>query len=298
MATRDGDRGSGPILDAHVRADIARVKESGLLERRSESLPTWCPGCGYYGIDHALTQAIANLRIESRNLVYVSGIGCAGRFPFFVEGYGFHAIHGRGLPVAAGVKMANPELTVVVLGGDGDGLAIGGGHLPHIVRRNVNMTYILFDNGIYGLTKGQTSPTTPRGQVTGTHPYGNPDAPLDPVVMGLSYGASFLARGYAGLPHDLRPIMQHAIEHQGFSFVIVVTPCVTFDKTNITYDRLRDQWEPVPEDHDPTNRLAAMQLALSGKLYHGILFRESRPTWDNAERETAERALQKPRSDE
>jgi 2-oxoglutarate/2-oxoacid ferredoxin oxidoreductase subunit beta len=279
-----------PILNAEVEAETAKVRESGILGYRSEALPTWCPGCGYYAINHAMTRAMNDLGIENRNLVLVSGIGCAGRFPFFVNGYGFHAIHGRAVPVACGVKIANPALTVVVTGGDGDGLGIGGGHLPHAMRRNVDLTYILFDNGIYGLTKGQTSPTTPLGQVTSTHPYGNPDRPLDAVTLALAYRGSFVARGYAGEPEDLYPLFRAAFEHRGFSFVIVYTPCVTFDKVNITYERMRDLWHPLPEDHDPTDAGRAMQYALSDTLYHGVFYQESRPTFEGAERETAAKA--------
>jgi len=280
----------GGTLNAEIVADISAVQQSGLLDYRSEELPTWCPGCGYYGITQALMQALADLHIENRNLAVVSGIGCAGRMPFFVNGYGFHAIHGRALPVAQGVKIAKPELTVLVVGGDGDGLGIGGGHLPHAVRRNVDLTYVLFDNGIYGLTKGQSSPTTPTGQVTGSHPYGNPDRPLDAVTLGLAYRASFMARGYAGKPHELYPIMKQALEHRGFSFVVAITPCVTFDKVNITYDRLRESWVPIPDDHDTSDLGAAMRLALSDKLYYGVFFREDRPTFNDNVEDTSGKA--------
>lgn len=279
-----------PLLDAAVAADLTRVKESGLLERRSEALPTWCPGCGYYGINHAMMRALADLGVANHDTVVVSGIGCAGRFPFFVNGYGFHTVHGRAVPTGCGVKIANPELSVIVVGGDGDGLGIGGGHLPHAMRRNVDLTYILFDNGIYGLTKGQTSPTTPVGQVTGTHPYGNPDQPLDAVRLALAYRASFVARGWAGHPDDLYDIFRAAFAHRGFSFVVCVTPCVTFDKTNITYDRMRDRWQPLPEGYDPTSERGAWDAALSDTLYQGIFYREERPTFHDHERETAAKA--------
>jgi len=290
MSERKTVSENSPRLNEDVVTHLERVRKSGILQYRSEALPIWCPGCGYYGITHGLTAALNELRIENRNLVAVSGIGCAGRFPFFVNGYGFHAIHGRVLPVACGVKIANPSLTVIGIAGDGDALAIGGGHLPHAIRRNVDITYILFDNGIYGLTKGQSSPTTPKGQVTGTHPYGNPDTPLNPLLLALAYGSSFVASGYAGQPRAINEIILRAMTHHGFSFVTVVSPCVTFDHVNITYDRMRDQWRPVPETHDVSDRKAAIQLAMSEYYHYGVLYEDQRPTWEEVERETAERA--------
>jgi len=291
VSRKDPNGGPGPLLDSEVAGALEQVVDSGLLDYRSEALPTWCPGCGYYGITHALTQALTELRIDNRNLVLISGIGCAGRYPFFVRGYGFHSVHGRALPLASGVKIARPELTVIVVGGDGDGLGIGGGHLPHVIRRNVDLTYVMFDNGIYGLTKGQSSPTTPRGQVTGTHPYGNPDEPLSSVVLGLSYGASFLGTGYAGEPAHLKDVLKRALRHRGFSFVPIITPCITFDAVNITYDNLRGKWQSVPADHDVGDRQAALRLALDENNYHGVLYeQQGRPTFEDAERETAARA--------
>ncbi len=291
MSSRSREPQDAPLLNRGVASRLDRVVDSGLLDYRSEALPTWCPGCGYYGITHALAAALTERGIENRNLVVVSGIGCAGRYPFFFKGYGFHGVHGRALPIAGGVKIARPDLTVLVVGGDGDGLGIGGGHLPHAIRRNIDVTYILFDNGIYGLTKGQSSPTTPQGQRTGTHPYGNPDTPLDPVVLGLGYRASFLATGYAGEPDELAPIFARALAHRGFSFVPVVTPCVTFDAVNITWDRMREGWQPVPADHDPTDLTAALNLALDENRYYGVLYCEpDRPTFADAEADTAARA--------
>ncbi|MBD3177212.1 MAG: 2-oxoacid:ferredoxin oxidoreductase subunit beta [Armatimonadia bacterium] len=290
MSETSSPTNEAPLLDTGVERDLQNVQESGLLDYRSESLPTWCPGCGYYGITHAMTEAINELDIEPHNLVFVSGIGCAGRYPFFMNAYGLHAIHGRAVPMGAGVKIANPDLSVIVVGGDGDGLGIGGGHLSHAIRRNVDITYILFDNGIYGLTKGQTSPTTPQEQITGTHPYGNPDMPLDAVTLGISYRASFVARGYAGQQHDLTPIMRRAFAHKGFSFVVVYTPCVTFDKVNITYENMRGNWKPLPDDYDDGNILEAMKYAMDDTLWHGVFYEEQRPTFHDHERETAEKA--------
>jgi 2-oxoglutarate ferredoxin oxidoreductase subunit beta len=267
------------VLDSEVAHEVSEVVGSGILDYRSEALPTWCPGCGYYGITMGITRALSALAIENRNLVVVTGIGCAGRYPFFVRGYGFHCVHGRALPVACGIKMARPELTVVAIGGDGDGLAIGGGHLPHVARRNVDVTYILFDNAIYGLTKGQASPTTPQGQVTSTTPYGTPDAPLNPTLLALAHGASFVARGWAGDFRGGEDLVSRALAHKGFSFLHFVSPCVTFDKVNLTWDRVRLEWRPVPQLHDPRDLAAAMALAIDPVRYQGVFREEPRPVW-------------------
>ncbi|MFH1491057.1 MAG: thiamine pyrophosphate-dependent enzyme, partial [Pseudomonadota bacterium] len=179
---------------------VERIRDSGIFSIRSESLPTWCPGCGYFGIHQGLNNAIQRMKLPHHRVVTVSGIGCAGRYPYFTRSYGLHTVHGRALPVSTGVKMANPDLTVFAVGGDGDGLAIGGGHLPHIARRDVDVNYLLFDNSIYGLTKGQPSPSSQVGTKTKASPYGSEDEPLDATLMALSYGASFVARLFAGDP--------------------------------------------------------------------------------------------------
>ena len=157
---------------------VRRIEESRVFDVRSDELPTWCPGCGYFGIHQGLNACIKQLGLAYHEVVTVSGIGCAGRYPFFTNTYGFHSVHGRALPTAMGVKLGNPSLTVYAIGGDGDGLAIGGGHLPHVARRDVDVNYLLFDNSIYGLTKGQPSPSSPQGMKSKASPYGSPDAPL------------------------------------------------------------------------------------------------------------------------
>lgn len=268
-----------PLLSSDTAEHIRKVKESRILDYRTEAMPIWCPGCGYYGITHAVDLALHSLGVAPKDLVVISGIGCSGRYPFFTKCYGFHTIHGRTLPVAAGVKLARPELRVLALSGDGDGLAIGGGHLPHAIRRNIDITYLLFDNGIYGLTKGQTSPTTPHGQITGTHPYGNPEQPLNPLLMALSYGASFVAGGYAADPTTLQATIKAAFTHKGFSFVDIISPCVTFDHTNLQYDMLREKFAPLPEDHNPSDLKEAMGLALEKKFYSGVYFQEDKPVF-------------------
>lgn len=258
---------------------LKEVQESGRLEYRSKALPTWCPGCGYFSIVDGVAAALNEMNIPNEDAVVVSGIGCSSRFPFFLNTYGFHTLHGRALPVATGVKVANDALTVVAVGGDGDGFAIGGCHVPHVARRNVDITYLLFDNGIYGLTKGQTSPTSSLGFKTSTSPYENMDQPLNPLLMVLSHGASWVGQSYAGRPAHLKAMIAKAIAHRGFSYLHILSPCVTFDRTNRTYSNLDLQVCDLPADHDPSNRAAAMALALQTQApAMGLFYEEHRPT--------------------
>jgi 2-oxoglutarate ferredoxin oxidoreductase subunit beta len=263
----------------YIEEKLAEMRASGRLSYRSEVLPTWCPGCGYFSIAEGLTSALTALRIPNKDAVVVSGIGCASRFPFFMNAYGFHTLHGRALPAATGIKLANDALTVIVVGGDGDGFAIGGGHIPHAARRNVDITYLLFDNGVYGLTKGQTSPTSVLGFTTSTSPFQNHDQPLSPLMMLLSYGAFWVGQAYAGRPHHLADMIQAAISHRGFSYLHILSPCVTFDKTELTYKNMDVRVRDLPEDHDPTNRMEAMRLAAKhDRPALGLYFKEDRPT--------------------
>ncbi len=263
----------------YLEDKLAERRASGRLEYRSQVLPTWCPGCGYFSIAEGVTAALTELKVPKKNCVVVSGIGCASRFPFFMDTYGFHTLHGRALPVATGIKLANEALTVLVVGGDGDGFAIGGGHIPHAARRNVDLTYILFDNGIYGLTKGQTSPTSALGFTTSTSPFSNHDRPLNPLLMLLSYGAGWVGQAYAGHPDHLAAMISAAIAHRGFSYLHVISPCVTFDKTDRTYKNMDAVVRALPEEHDPSDLEAAMHLAMrSERPALGLFYREERPT--------------------
>ena len=263
----------------YLEEKLEEIQASGRLEYRSKSLPTWCPGCGYFSIVEGLTAALNNLSIDPDETVVVSGIGCASRFPFFIDTYGFHTLHGRALPVATGIKVANDDLTVVVVGGDGDAFAIGGAHIPHSARRNVDVTYILFDNGIYGLTKGQTSPTSVLGFQTSTSPFENHDMPLNPLMMLLSYGASWVGQAYAGHPHHMAGMIEEALAFKGFSYLHVLSPCVTFDKTSKTYQNLGMSVRPLPEDHDSSDVMAAMaQAQRTDEPALGCYFEQPRPT--------------------
>ena len=251
---------------------VAKIKDSEVFSIRSKNLPTWCPGCGYFGIHQGLNNAIQRLELPHHMVVTVSGIGCAGRYPFFTSNYGLHTVHGRALPVATGVKLANPALTVFAVGGDGDGLAIGGAHLPHIARRDVNVNYILFDNSIYGLTKGQPSPSSRPGLKTKASPQGSIDAPLNATLMALSYGASFVARLFAGNPESITRALMEGIKHPGFSLFHVYTTCVTFDKQFKTWDNLKRQVHPLSKEHDPSDLKSAMAEALEDYFSMGILY--------------------------
>jgi 2-oxoglutarate/2-oxoacid ferredoxin oxidoreductase subunit beta len=256
-------------LADHVR----RIKESKVHDIRSSALPTWCPGCGYFGIHQGLNSCIKSLGVPFHDVVVVSGIGCAGRYIFFSNTYGLHTVHGRTLPVATGVKMANPDLTVYAVGGDGDGLAIGGGHLPHVARRNVDINYLLFDNSIYGLTKGQPSPSSPRGTKTKASPLGTSERPLNATLMALTYGASFVARLFAGDPETISSVLLEGTEHPGFAIFHIYTSCVTFDKSFKTWANLKKWVHPLPENYNPADRKQAFDHVLDDDFSTGVIYK-------------------------
>lgn len=242
---------------------------------KSDLKPIWCPGCGDYGVLASLYRAFAELDLDPNNTVVVSGIGCSSRLPGFVTTYGVHTLHGRPLPVAMGVKLANPDLTVVAVGGDGDGFAIGAGHFPHAARRNTDITYIVMDNEIYGLTKGQVSPTSLTDQKAPSTPWGNLETPLNTLGFAIASSASFVARGASFNTKALTELMVQAIEHKGFSFIDAMSPCVIFNNTQESWKELVTDVDP---DHNPADRVAAFDLALRGGFKLGILYRELRPT--------------------
>ncbi|MCJ7686352.1 MAG: thiamine pyrophosphate-dependent enzyme [Desulfobacteraceae bacterium] len=260
---------SGRVLAEKVE----KIKSSRIFSIRTDNLPTWCPGCGYFGIHQGLNNAIQRLSLPHHKVVTVSGIGCAGRYPFFTNAFGLHTVHGRALPVATGVKLANPELIVFAVGGDGDGLGIGGGHLPHIARRNVDVNYLLFDNSIYGLTKGQPSPSTPLGTKTKASPQGTTEKPLNGTLMVLSYGASFVARLFAGDSEGITNALIEGIQHKGFSFFHIYTSCVTFDKQFKTWSNLKKWVHPLPDPYDPTDLKQAIDQTLEDDFSMGIIYK-------------------------
>jgi len=191
--------------------------------------PIWCPGCGHFGVLSALTKALAYLERPTQEIAIVSGIGCSSRLPAYLACYGFHGLHGRALPLATGLKLARPDLCVIAAGGDGDGLSIGGNHFLHACRRNLDLTYLVMDNEVYGMTKGQASPTTAADWTqSALTPQGTGVAPFQPAAVALTSGASFIARGFSGDPHGLSELIVRAILHPGFAFVHILSPCRTF----------------------------------------------------------------------
>lgn len=244
--------------------------------------PTWCPACGDYGVMTALQKAAANLDLKPDEMVVVTGIGCSGKLSAYFNSYGFHGIHGRALPLAAGIKLANRDLTVVVAGGDGDGYGIGGNHFLHACRRNVDIAYLVMDNHIYGLTKGQASPTSRRGQKTATTPRGVAEEPLNPLALAITAGASFVAQGFAGSLEQLVSLTERAIRHKGFALLNIYSPCVTFNK-EITYEDYQEELVNLDKDPDYNrhDRTVALRTAwLDGAAVTGVLFQEERPTFE------------------
>jgi len=253
----------------------------------------WCPGCGDFGVRRSIELAMIN-RLEETNLpmennVVVAGIGCSGNLVHLLEGaqpYGFHGIHGRTLPVAMGVKMGRPDLNVVVVAGDGDFLSIGGEHIGPQAARNLNICAVIMDNGVYGLTKGQSSPTTKLGAVTSSTPYGKVEKEADPLELYLTLGATFVASGFSGQPRQLAELITQGMNHQGFSMVHVQSPCTTYNDTFMMLKgNLQQGIEPliwdIPEDHDVTSKDAALGLLQKRGLPVGVLYNdESRPSFD------------------
>jgi 2-oxoglutarate ferredoxin oxidoreductase subunit beta len=240
---------------------------------RSGLEPVWCTGCGDYGVLKGLTQALADLEVPPDRLAVISGIGCSSRLPGYTRSYAFNSIHGRALPIAGGLKLARPEITTVVVGGDGDGFSIGLGHIPHAVRRNIDVTYAVLDNGIYGLTKGQASPTTDPGFKRDRGLAGVEERPLNPVLLVLSSGCSFVARTHAGnLPH-LRQMFREAIQYPGFAFVHVLAACVTY-QTPAYADTIYKRCDLLPEDYDPGDLTRALEVARAGERFSlGVIYR-------------------------
>lgn len=196
---------------------------------KSEIKPVWCPGCGDYAVLSAITKALAEMQISPEKVATISGIGCSSRIPAYLNTYGFHGVHGRSLPLAIGLKLSRPDLTVMVAGGDGDGFSIGGNHFMHACRRNVDLTYIVMDNQVYGMTKGQASPTTEADWLRGKLTPGGPRInPFHPLVIALAAGANFIARANSADPNGTAKILVEAITHPGFSFVQILSPCVTY----------------------------------------------------------------------
>ena len=236
-----------------MATDIQPALASPDLSRKDFITPNdvrWCPGCGDYAILNSLQRTFPELGVPRENFVIISGIGCSSRFPYYMSTYGFHTIHGRAPTVATGVKVANPELSVWIVTGDGDGLSIGGNHMLHLLRRNVNVTVLLFNNRIYGLTKGQYSPTSPVGTKTKTTPTGSIDHPLHPLLFALGAEATFIARTVDNNPKHMVETFKAAHAHQGVSFVEIFQNCVIFNDTT---------WDPVYSKENRDNQMLILE---------------------------------------
>lgn len=248
--------------------------------------PTWCPGCGDFSVLALYFKLIEKRKIWHEKVATVAGIGCSSRFPYFVQAHGAHFIHGRALPFASGISLSRPDLHVFVFGGDGDAFSIGGNHFNHTARKNIKMTYVVMDNFVYGLTKKQTSPTSPIGFKSKTDTWGAVDRPINPMKQAISAGATFVARTTHTNPNHLLQMMEAAMDHNGFSFVECLSECVefypgAFDSSN---PRKGGQFNLVPEDHDVTDELAAYKLAdepFPG--YFGLFYKVDRPTKNELE---------------
>jgi 2-oxoglutarate/2-oxoacid ferredoxin oxidoreductase subunit beta len=264
--------------------------------------PTWCPGCGDFAVLAAFYKILEKRQLPHESIVTLAGIGCSSRFPYFVNSHGAHFIHGRAVPLASGVSLARPDLHVFLFGGDGDGFSIGGNHLDHGARKNIRMTYVIMDNFVYGLTKKQTSPTSPIGYRSKTDPTGAMDQPVNPIKKLLAGGATFIARTHATQINHMIQMIERAMDHDGFSVIECLSECVefypgAFDPANPRKGgefKLIDEkkWDGTPEDelrHDVTDELAAYRLASQPfPGLFGVFFESDRPTKNAFERKLVE----------
>ncbi|MEQ1856789.1 MAG: 2-oxoacid:ferredoxin oxidoreductase subunit beta [Longimicrobiales bacterium] len=247
--------------------------------------PDWCPGCGDFGVLNALQRAVFELGLQPHQLMVVSGIGCSSNLPGYINANGMHTLHGRSLPFATGAKLGNHELTVIATGGDGDGYGIGGNHLMHTARRNIDLTYIVMDNQIYGLTTGQISPTSRPGMKTKSTPTGSIEWPINPLTSAIMNGATYVARGFSGDPKQLTELMKGGIQHKGFALIDVFSPCVTFNHDN-DYPFFKERVKKLDDvGHDPSDWKTACERAMEwgDTLYTGLFFKSDRPSLDSLE---------------
>ena len=259
--------------------------ETRFIDFKSDTQPTWCPGCGDFGTMNGMMKALAETGNHPDETFIVAGIGCSGKIGSYMHSYALHGVHGRALPVGIGAKLANPDLEVMVAGGDGDGFSIGAGHFVHAVRRNVDMSYVVMDNRIYGLTKGQASPTSREDFETSTTPEGPNMPPVNPLALALSAGATFIAQSFSSDAKRHTEIVKAAVEHDGFGFVNCYSPCVTFNDVD-TYDYFRDTIEDLAEtDHNRNDPAQAREKILAGdKEYIGVLYQdENSVPWEERE---------------
>ena len=244
--------------------------------------PAWCPGCGNFGILEALNRALIEMEIEPHQVLLVSGIGQAGKLPHYTRGNVFNSLHGRPVPPAIGAKIANPELIVIAVSGDGDAYGEGGNHFLHAARRNHDITYLVHNNQVYGLTKGQASPTSDVGFITKTTPYGAA-SPVNPIALAIVSGASFVARGFAGDIDHLSHLIKRSITHRGFALIDILQPCVSFNHKN-TFQWYRERvYKLEDERYDPSDKKAALEKALiwGEEIPIGIIYEENLPVYED-----------------
>jgi len=271
-------------------AEDRREQSGTMVERKPTvadykvSKPTWCPGCGDFAVIAALQQTVVSLGLMPEQVVLVAGIGCSGKITQHFGSYGFHSLHGRSIPVASGIQLANQDLTVFAAGGDGDGYGIGLGHALHAMRRNIDMTYLVMDNHIYGLTTGQTSPTSKRGFKSKTSPEGSAEEPVKPLELAIVSGCSFVAQGFSGDAKHLAKLIEAGVRHKGFSLINIFSPCVTFNKVN-TYEWFKEHIVRFDDDptYDPTDKYTNLRkVAEAESVCTGIIYREERPAFHEA----------------
>jgi 2-oxoglutarate ferredoxin oxidoreductase subunit beta len=256
--------------------------------------PTWCAGCGDYSVIAAVDKALIAYGRQPEEITFVSGIGCSSRFPFFMNTYGFHSVHGRALAVATGLKLARPDITVIATGGDGDALAIGGNHFFHAMRRNIDITYILMDNQIYGMTKGQAAPTSELGMKTKSTPYGTFEPPVEPVWAALTMGATFVAQTASHDPNHMAEMFLRGLQHRGMSFINCLSPCVTY---NASMDReyFKARSRPLPDGYDSSDFEGALHFVQQARHEHyfplGVIHERQEPTLGDRVGEIREKAL-------
>jgi 2-oxoglutarate ferredoxin oxidoreductase subunit beta len=258
-----------------MAVDVLQAKDY-----KSELKPIWCPGCGDFGVLQAIYRALAAVGRPPHEIAFVSGIGCSSRIPGYTTAYGFNSLHGRALPIAQGIKLAHPDLLVLVAGGDGDGFSIGGGHVAHAIRRNLDITYLVMDNQIYGLTKGQLSPTSPRGLTTASSVFGSIEDPVNPLAYVLGYGARFVAQGTPADMSGLAALIEEGIRYPGFAFLNIQSRCITFGRPEAQLKAHKAGMKNLASaGHDPTDRAKAFALAgeYGRMLYTGVLYRDPAP---------------------
>ena len=263
---------------------------------RIEPQATWCPGCGDFGVLKALKGAMSDLGRNPDEVMLVTGIGCSGKLSSYFESYGFHSIHGRALPISRAIKLANPGLEVIAAGGDGDGYGIGGNHFMHTARENHDMVYIVFNNEVFGLTKGQTSPTSPKGHKSKSQPSGSAKDPVRPMTLALASGASYIARTAAVNPNQAKEIIVEAIEHDGFAHIDFLTQCPTWNKDARQYVPYTDVQESDEYDFNRKDRREAadMMTVAEQSLYEGTVLTgrffvdENRPSYGQEKRAIGE----------